>query len=289
MGRVDTHSSRQNLYGFDIRAVSFISEHYLLIGSFGDAHHDPTEALLYILDLRICDREPVALEEVNYRCAFLCPPYYPWLAPLAIQIRADPMSPWTPPATSQVPFFVGQDLRLFIITMYMAIGNEVIQYDLFVLSSTLLSLVDGLDLGDDRHIFLWKEWGPRNTRFMESPRHSSVWVCFVFGTKFATLAIPNDLVESTLPVLEVWDFTPLSIRKERSLVEDADVEWHDDDSSCVRSPIFRRDIQTSLPYRVIRRTVPELGGNDFAHALCSEDHLILVDVCFCAFFDDRAD
>lgn len=272
------------MYGLDIKAVSFINENYLLIGSFGDPR--VAETRLYVLDLRICGRERVSLKEVNYCCILMYPPYYPWIVPLAIQIRADPMSPWTPPVTSQAPFFVGQDLRLFVITMYMGIGNEVAQYDLFVLSHTLLSLVDGLDLDDDRHIFRWREWGPMNTRFMESPRHSAVWVCFVCGTKFVTLAVHDDLLESTSSALEVWDFAPLSIRKERFLVEDAEVEWHDNDLSCVRGPVFKCDVVTSLPYRVVRRAPPGRKlGDVLLHALCSEDNLILVDVRFSILFD----
>ncbi|KAL4069738.1 hypothetical protein V8B97DRAFT_1872356 [Scleroderma yunnanense] len=268
-----------NVYSFDIRAVSFISEHYLLIGSFGEAGEHATETCLYVLDLRICDSELVAFEDVNYRCAFRCPPCHPWVAPLALQIRADPTSPWTPPASSQVPFFVGQDLRLFIITMYMAIRNEVVQYDLFVLSSALLCLVDELDPDDGRHIFLWKDWGPRNTRLMESPRHSSVWVCFVCGAKFASLATRDNLMNGAPPTLEIWDFTPLSIRRERPLEEGTEIEWHDCDSTPIRGPVFLWNIQTSLPYRVVRRALPEpqLGDSVFIHALCSEDNLILVD------------
>ncbi|KAI6108453.1 hypothetical protein EDD16DRAFT_1619560 [Pisolithus croceorrhizus] len=274
-----------NLRSPNLKAISFLTNHYMLVGGFGDGDRF-TEALLYVLDLTKCDGEPVTLEDVNYRCAFVYPPCFPWVTPLGFQIRADPMSPWVPPASSNVPFSVDRDLRLLVITMYVAFGQELVSFDLFVLSRALLSFVEGLGPENDRHDFSWKDWGPRNTRLMESPPHSPVWVCFVFGTKFASLV--HGEFEANVHTLEVWDFNPNGIRRERcrgmvdemEVEDDPIIEWHDHDFSLVHHVVFLENIQTSLPYRVVRRDLPlqKLGGRGFADVLCSEDNLILVDV-----------
>lgn len=271
----------------DLRAISFLADHYMLVGGFEDRNWF-TEARLYVLDLTKCDGEPVTLEDVNYHCAFLYPPCSRWVIPLGFQIRTDPMSPWVPPASSNVPFFVDRDLRLLVITMFVAIGQELVSFDLFVLSRSLLSFAEGLGPENDRHNFTWEDWGPKNTRLMESPPHSQVWVCFVFGTKFASL-VHGDFAfedEADVRTLEVWDFNLNGIRRERcqGIVDgmevegDHIVEWHDHDSSMVHHAVFLENVQTSLPYRVVRRDLPSQKlGSGFADVLCSEDNLILID------------
>ncbi|KAI6047748.1 hypothetical protein EDC04DRAFT_2863936 [Pisolithus marmoratus] len=247
----------------ELRAISFLANHYILVGGFGDGDRS---ARLYVLDLTKCDGEPVALEDVNYRY---------------------PMSPWVPPASSNVPFFVDRDSRLLVITMYVAVGVEFVSFDLFVLSRALLSFVEGLGPENDRHNFSWQDWGPRNTRLMESPPHSQVWVCFVFGTKFISLVDGESEDGEDVRMLEVWDFNAIGMRRERcqgvvdtmEVEGDPIIEWHDHDSTALYHAAFLENISTSLPCRVVRRDVPSqnLDGHFFADALCSEDNLILVD------------
>ncbi|KAI6162075.1 hypothetical protein EDD17DRAFT_1776906 [Pisolithus thermaeus] len=222
-----------NLHGPNLKAISFLANHYMLVGGFGDGDRS-TEALLYVLDLTKCDGEPVALEDVNYRCAFVYPPCCTSVTPLGFQIRADPMSPWVPPTSSD-------DLRLLVITMYVAFGHELVSFDLFVLSRACCLLSKDLVL---------------KTTVM---------------TSFASLQMSS--------TLEVWDFNPNGIRRERCRGMVDEMEWHDHDFSVVHHSVFLENIQTSLPYRVVRRDLPlqKLGGRGFADVLCSEDNLILVD------------
>ncbi|KAI6153701.1 hypothetical protein BKA82DRAFT_4093052 [Pisolithus tinctorius] len=275
-----------NIHSPDLRAISFLSNRYMLVGGFDDRDRI-TEPRLYVIDLTKCDGQPVTLEDVNYRCAFAYPQCVPWVTPLGFQIRADPMSPWVPPASSDVPFFVDRDLRLLVITMYVAIGQELVSFDLFVLSRALLSLAEGLAPENDRHNFSWKDWGPENTRLMESPPHSQIWVCFVFGAKFVSLVHGGFELGGRVRTLEVWDFNAIGMQKERcqgvmdttEVEGHPDIEWHDCDYSLVQHSVFLEDIDTSLPYRVVRRDLPlqEQHWLRFAEALCSEDNIILVD------------
>ncbi|KAI5991347.1 hypothetical protein EDC04DRAFT_2911589 [Pisolithus marmoratus] len=268
----------------ELRAFSFLANHYILVGGFGDGGRS---ARLYVLDPTNCDGEPVALEDVNYRCVFLYPPCSARVTPVGFQIRADPISPRVPPASSNVPFFADRDLRLLVITMCVAVGFEFASFNLFVLSRALLSSVEGLGPENDRHHFMWKDWGPRNTRLVRSP-HSQAWVCFVFGTKFISLVDGESEDGEDVRMLEVWDFNAIGMRRERcqgvvdtmEVEGDPIIEWHDHDFTAVYHDAFLENISTSLPYRVVRRDLPsqKLDGHFFADGMCSEDNIILVDV-----------
>lgn len=255
-----------------IGAMSFLNQDYLLIASFEREQVYLMVPCIYALDLRRCGDVQTTNADAPYRCAFAYPSCYGGFIPPLFQIRADPVS-LCAPASSNVPFFVGQDARLFIITM--CLGAELLPYDSFVLSSTLLAYIERLSPHDDQHHFRWEDWGVYDTRFMCSSLRPSAWVCFVFGTKYVTIMPNSELRPRGTWVLEVWDFNPLA---DRSPGADPTICVHE--PSKVNSGNFLSEIRTRLPYRVTRRSIqpcnPRTDG--FMEAMCSEDNIILVDV-----------
>jgi len=219
---------------------------------------------------------------VEYLCAFWYPACYPWVHPLSFLIRSDPSTNWSPPPSLQVPFSIGPGPRLYIVTIWVMQGEEISPIDLFVLSSTLSDHIDSLGEGETRHDFEWSDWGPTGTRMIAQAPHAHVWVCYIFGTKFsAVITNPRETRNRNPRTLEVWDFNQLGIRrdKDREGLESEDVQWHVGDTSILSSGVFVGEVRTTLPYRVIRRTLPApLEGEPvFTEAMCSEDNLILVD------------
>ncbi|EIW86862.1 hypothetical protein CONPUDRAFT_115643 [Coniophora puteana RWD-64-598 SS2] len=286
-----TGESVMCVHGDRIRTASFLGEHYMLVGGWAPG---ASQCSLYVLDLHKVSGTHL-LEETSYTCEFLFPQFDHWTSQLAFSIRADPAPSWQPDQAKSVPFHIASQSRLYVIITLVRTPERIFSYDLFVLSDTFLRLIAQLGHDEERRQFSWEEWGPHGTRLVPSLPHSSVWVCFVYGTKFATIFQSDGLPEHP-SVIEIWDFNSVGIRKghlagEHSL-EDEDnkqdktwnVQWHKGDTSIVSDGAFVGDVRTRLPYRIVRRTLPSStleDGDDpedsYHDLMCSEDNLILVD------------
>jgi hypothetical protein len=108
---------------------------------------------------------------------------------------------------------------------------------------------------------------------MRSLSQPHSWVCYVFGTKFVSLAEPTHTSPQTL---EIRDFNQLAMKRDARV--QGGISHHVRDTTVIRN-VFANEIHTSLPYRVIKRTLPPSSFPEpfFAAAMCSEDSLILVD------------
>jgi hypothetical protein len=258
-------------------AFAFLTERLILVGGLEDV--DSGQLCLFVVDLDSSHSERTDFDAVDYRCAFLYPPCYSWVRPVNFMIRSDPSTNWSPHPSFQVPFSIGPGPRLYIVTIWFMQGEEISPIDLFVLSSTLLDRIESLGDGEKR-VFEWGEWGPAGTRMIARASHSHSWVCYVYGAKFITS--PGGTRERNPRTLEMWDFNQLGIRRDRprEWSESQDVQWHVGDTTTLSRRVFIDDVRTTLPYRVIRRTLPAplKGMPIFTEAMCSEDNLILVDV-----------
>ncbi|KAF9229120.1 hypothetical protein BS17DRAFT_771061 [Gyrodon lividus] len=271
-----------NTYSANLMAFTILTERLILVGGFRDVEFNLSQPCLFVVALDSGHSERTEFEEVDYLCAFLYPACYPWVHPLSFLIRSDPSTNWSPHPSFQVPFSIAPGPRLYIVTIWVMQGEETSSIDLFVLSNTLLDRIDSLDEGETRHDFEWSEWGPAGTRMIAQAPHSHVWVCYVFGSKFSSITIrPQETRDGNPGTLEVWDFNQLGIRRDkpRKWLESQDVQWHVGDTSILSSRVFVGKVRTTLPYRVIRRTLPapSSGVPVFTEAMCSEDSLILVD------------
>ncbi|KAG1749839.1 uncharacterized protein EDB91DRAFT_767947 [Suillus paluster] len=256
----------------EIATFTFLSSRFLLVGSLVGIEALNTRSRLYVLDMARSSSEKIGLA-ADYFCAFLWPEFGLWTSPLTFSIRSDPSPAWQPDPEVQLPFLMAHRDRLFIIAASLLCDGRVAYYDLFVSAGTFLSHIEAIPTGSRRDID-WDEWGPTGTRLMRSPSRFSPWVCYVFGTKHVSLVQPIQMFPQTL---EIRDFNQLAIKRDAN-VQDV-VADHVCDATVI-SGVFQDKAQTSLPYRLTRRTLPPPRSSSepfFNAVMCSEDSVILVD------------
>lgn len=259
-------------FSSEIATFAFLSSRFLLVGSVFDPEASNPQARLYVFDMTQPSSEKFSLVS-NYFCAFLWPEFDFWTSPLTFSIRSDPSPAWQPNPEAQIPFSTAPEDRLFIITVSLVYNGRITSYDMFVSADTLLSHIEALPTEVRSREIKWDEWGPTGTRLMRSLSQSRSWVCYVFGTKFVSLAEPTHTSPQTL---EIRDFNQLAMKRD-ARVQDG-ISHHVRDTTVIRN-VFANEIHTSLPYRVIKRTLPPRPLSEvlFAAVMCSEDSLILVD------------
>ncbi|KAG1757742.1 hypothetical protein EDB19DRAFT_1891444 [Suillus lakei] len=249
-------------FSSEIATFAFLSSRFLLVGS----------ARVYVFDMTQPSSEKFGLG-VGYFCAFLWPEFDFWTSPVTFSIRSDPSPTWQPNPEARPPFSTAPGDRLFIITVCLVNNGRISSYDMFIPAETLLSHIETLPTEVVSHEIKWDEWGPTGTRLMRSLSQSSPWVCYVFGTKFVSLVEPTHTSPQTL---EIRDFNKLAMKRDAK-AGDRIID-HVRDTTVIRK-VFAKEIHTSLPYRVIKRTLPPRPSTEpfFAAVMCSEDSLILVD------------
>jgi hypothetical protein len=106
--------------------------------------------------------------------------------PFGMSIRTDPGVPWAPSHELCVPFHVARAARVFVIKFYVFNGAAK-----SVLSFVPLAVLDAhaarmAAAGADPADVPWADWGPVGSRMLLNVLSSDIWVCHVFGTRFAT-------------------------------------------------------------------------------------------------------
>ncbi|KAG2154684.1 hypothetical protein DEU56DRAFT_769753 [Suillus clintonianus] len=255
----------------EIATFAFLSSRFLLVGSIFDPEALNIQARLYVFDLTQPSNETSGLAADCF-CAFMWPEFNFWTSPVTFSIRSDPSPVWQPNPEARLPFSTAPGDRLIIVTACLVYNGHVAYYDMFVSAGTLLSHIAALPTEVSSHEIDWDEWGPTGTRLMRSLSHSSPWVCYVFGTKFVSLVA----TQTSPQTLEIRDFNQLALKRDAK-VQDGIID-HVRDTTVIRR-VFANEVHTSLPYRVIQRTLPPRSSTEpfFAAVMCSEDNLILVD------------
>lgn len=254
---------------FKIATFAFLSSRFLLVGGVSDSETINIRARLYVFDMTQLSGEMFGPGS-DYFCAFLWPEFDFRTNPLDFSIRSDPSPAWQPNPETRLPFSMAPGDRLFIITVSLLNNDSFDSYDMFVSADTLLSHIQALPMEVGSHELEWDEWGPTGTRLMQSLSQHLPWVCYVSGTKFVSLAEPTHMAPQTL---EIRDFNQLAMQRD-SKVQGGIIR----DTTVIRQ-VFADEIHTSLPYRVIKRTLPPRSSSEpfFTAVMCSEDSLILVD------------
>ncbi|KZT05998.1 uncharacterized protein LAESUDRAFT_680684 [Laetiporus sulphureus 93-53] len=267
--------------GRDIRSFAFLSERHVVLGLASlpmheDEHEDEVETLnepeLRVIDILHVPAGQVELKDAPFICSFHYPRLLPLVIPLAFSIRSDPAPGWKPRNDLQVPFFTARDNRLLVMTFWVADLEQVHTIVLYALSSNLMSYVNSLEDASRLHL-LWDQWGPDSSRIMKAPgRHSTVWVCYVFGTKFISSDRHN--------VLTVYDFNLLPAKRQvaKGYSESEAIIYPANESSRISGgDIFRYDVTSRLPYSTQTLKPPlAKGPGDFEAVMLSEDSLIML-------------
>ncbi|KAI0752690.1 hypothetical protein C8Q80DRAFT_1217173 [Daedaleopsis nitida] len=302
-----TGALRMHIKGPEIPAFAFLSSRYILLPNYPDVDLTEDDTLEYdakcqiiIIDLEAILPQPTLLHDVPYLCSLRYPEFAPDSMATSINIRSDPAPCWRPSRALKVPFCAARSDRLFVVTL------ELIQRDAhrvllsFIPASTFLAAIAALAAdspGPDaaretqtRPAVPWATWGPAGSRFLlGSPMQSAVWVCYVYGMRFARVrrAGSNQAVS-------VLDFNQLAVR--RALARGAD-EGGDDGGdgdgdgelktalrllpTVWRAGMFFKDaVETRLPYMHQQRTTFGREGTEgegqYTAAMLNEDSLILV-------------
>lgn len=260
-------------FSSEIATFAFLSNRFLLVGSLFGPEAINIQAHLYVFDMTQPSSEKFDLG-ANYFCAFLWPEFDFWTSPQTFSIRSDPSPAWQPNPEARLPFSTAPGDRLFIMTVSLVNNGRIASYDMFVPANTLLSHIEALPKQEvHSYEIKWDEWGPTGTRLMQSLSQPSPWVCYVFGTKFVSLVEPTHTSPQTL---EIRDFNQLAMKRDTKV--QGGISHHVHDTTVIRE-VFANEIHTSLPYRVVKRTLTPCSSPEpfFAAVMCSEDSLLLVD------------
>ena len=238
--------------------------------------HPDLEPRLIVLDFVTEFNERHHVEAAEHVCSFRFPQLRTSADPLKLEIRSDPSPSWTPNSGLNVPFYVAENNRLYVITLWLGVHNVLHSVTLLAPLPTFLSCMDGSISHRIDNVFQWSDWGPKGTRMlMNRIPPSAVWVCYVYGLKYVALRKDQNRKHF---VVDVYDFNQPALRRALHKNHDTNTETYVIDPSVLgEDDIFEDAVETSLPYRL--RTLP-LDLRSIAHVaiVCSEDSLIIVDV-----------
>lgn len=226
------------------------------------------------------------VSETDYLCSFQCPVLGPRTVAIDINIRSDPAPTLSPDPATHVPFYTARNNRIYVVTILTTDGRRTKSFVMFIPSTTLTSCIDNLMSDAKRQTIQWNDWGPKGTRFLQfrSPSLSSLWVCYVYGTRFVAPIDNGRSPDRTM--LRVFDFDPLSLKRAILAgghnIEDGNILYVNEPTFLNTEGAFEGLIVTSLPYRVRRVALPRSNDSEwpdcFNAAMLSEDNLILVGV-----------
>ncbi|KAH9850916.1 hypothetical protein C2E23DRAFT_904719 [Lenzites betulinus] len=226
-----TGARRLHITGNDLSSFAFLTSRYVLLTSLPTMELDENNVFhgddprLFVIDLeRMSARDAIDFSDIDYLCAFHYPALADSFATISISLRSDPAPNWRPAPALRVPFSVArEDSRLFVITLWVVEGNmHILPFISLVPAATFLAHVAEAEAeaADARaRVFAWAEWGPRGSRFIPAPpTHTSVWVCYVYGSTFAM-----SVRQGAQRVVLTLDFNPLGVRRvqERQAAADA--------------------------------------------------------------------
>ena len=256
-----------------IRSFSLLSDTCVLLAACDDFGPN-----LVVMDFQKESSEAHTFEDLQCVVKFRYPEFDEQrVFFLDIEIRADPGPSWKPSTKLQVPFYQDTSNALFVVTLWILFEDVVQSLVQFLPSNGLVASLLETEVPT---YYEWEEWGPHSSRFLLPPQpHSEAWVCYVHGWKYV-MSEPgaSDGASEDGFVARLYDFNQVIINRNyrdtrSSAVADG---WLCKRAGTVLGTIFEDLVETTLPYR---SQVLSLGdAHNHCLALCSEDHIIMVDV-----------
>lgn len=194
---------------------------------------------------------------------------------LEIGISGDRSAAWIPHDSLNVPFYTSHWRKVIEVTFEVTFEIGPTSSCIMILPvSTVLDHV-GLDQTGDIVCVAWEEWGPRNTRFLQSSRVAAHWHRRTFGQAVVTLGTQHQM-------LNYHDFNQQILKHDfLSTQDEAQIS---PETSTVEAEVFDRPVATTLPCRVKTITLPRRGpgsiGRAYSSIMLSEDALVGVSVGF---------
>ena len=256
-----------------LRSFSLLSDSCVILATYDDFGPQ-----LVVMDFQKESSEPHTFQNLQHAVKL----YYPEFDRekrvffLDIDIRADPGPSWRPNAKLQVPFSQDTTNALFVVSLQILLEDTLQSLVQFLPSNGLTSLIK-----NGATSYEWEEWGPYRSRLFIPPQpHSETWVCYVHGWKYVgseELGASEDGF-----VARLYDFNQVIIKRNyRDTRTSADANrWLCKKTGTVLAPgtIFEDLVVTRLPYRSQVLSIKD--AHNHCLSLCSEDHIILVDVSF---------
>lgn len=254
------------------------------------------EPSLLVVDFKRESNAKHSIDEAKHAYSFQFPRLRTGARSISMEIRSDPAPNWKPDLDLKVPFFTARHNRLYVISVWIQSVNDMHSLELgsiqvYVPSSTFDTLLDSVPTaGETKATFEWGDWGPGGTRMLQLLHPlSAVWVCYVFGSRHVAPVFVGDARRPRFAV-HVYDFNQLALRipASRRLGDPyPPLSFVEDRTPYVTAPtifaagrIFEDTVWTSLPYRVQELSLDSTSASVLDCAvMCSEDSLIVIDVC----------
>lgn len=247
------------------------------------------EPSLFVLDFNSESKERQAVDEVEHAILLQYPSLRADL--IAFDIRSDPSPSYMPTATPEAPFYTSHKARLFVISMLVQVGPHVQCITNFVPWVVLQSYVDLSLSGELGNVIEWDDWGYDTRMLLPDEMHSSVWVCYVYGSRYVVAAKPGTS-SNRPPCGYVYDFNQYMLASGSGLTEVAEVSASDipigetfyitGENVIAAGEIFNEEVRTCCPYRL--RAFPLERSTDRTALMCSEDSIVVVNVRHKAIF-----
>ncbi|KAF7796389.1 hypothetical protein EIP86_007566 [Pleurotus ostreatoroseus] len=269
-----------SLYGRELASFAFLSRQHVIVSyvkQIFDENPQP-EPTFRVYDFKALSNEPIHMLDAECVMVLGLPLLEEDGVVLAAGIRSDPSPTWKPSDDLQVPFHTTRDDRLFVITFWVAEGNNITSLLMFLPSSTVLSWL----ANTERTLYVpWGHWGPEGTRVRRAPPgHSMVWVCYVHGQRFVA-PYREGMQVFTAPrgpkAIQIFDFNQLAVQ--RALAQgdrEENTEIIDEESVLRVNGVFAEPIRTSLPYLWRKADVPYHPQHTFDGVLIGEDAVVTV-------------
>lgn len=252
--------------------------------------------VLLVVDFEKESERRQSASDVQYSFSFHYPHLLGDVQPIAFQIQSDPAPLWQARRDPCVPFHIDKNNSLYVVSLWVQVEDAVRCVTTLVPSTTLLTCINGLNskgLAHNEVDFDWDLWGPRGTRMLVPAQpHSSIWVCYVYGSKYVVSETDQNGGSSSLSI-KIYDFNQLALKRglstephtqttassanhlQHGVSLDQQTQYQIFPTLLEGGDIFEEDVQTFLPYR--SRTLA-LPFNYNCSVLCSEDSIIIVDV-----------
>jgi hypothetical protein len=240
------------------------------------AAYDDFGPQLVVVDFQKESSEPHTFEDLQCAVKFRYPEFDEHRL-VDIEIRADPGPSWQPNTKLQVPFSQDTSNRLLVVSLWILFEDDDQCLIQFLPSNGIAAF---LVENQDTRYYEWEEWGPHMSRLFLPPRlHSATWVCYVHGWKYVMFE-PGASEDGC--VARLYDFNQAVINRNYRDTRTSTVmdRWLCKKVGTEFAPgmIFNDLVETTLPYR--SQVLSLKDTHNHCLPLCSEDHIILVDVSF---------
>ncbi|KAA1467899.1 hypothetical protein DENSPDRAFT_770219 [Dentipellis sp. KUC8613] len=282
-----TGSYFQRLAGMDVASFSFLDEDHVMVASLSGRLETYSKPSLLVYNFKEVPSEEMDLGDEPYVCAFSMPEMDEEAVSAYMLIRSDPAPSWSPSLDLHVPFYISHLQRLFVVSLVLIVGHRIEAFDFFIPSHSLLPHVEEAKIAAVPRDVCWEDWGLHGSHMTQVSPRRPIWVCYVFGMRYATLAFD----ETLRPKIKILDFHPERLASGlMTASSNPSDNWSVvSDTEKVPGQWISGPVTTTLPYlSKIVEIPPEVNLDSQVCTMLSEDAVIVMEtVRIRSFLDDQ--